>query len=134
MLIILFFISCPIINNITASNVAKTIWETPLPPHTEKVEKISSAGKLIGNGNGMQFLGAVLLKSSSSLNELKDYYKNYSENKWSYVVEEQKASEMNGINHNNLCFKTVVENDDYFVVYSWGVGVSPFCEFDLRGH
>ena len=49
-------ISIPLINNHTAYKVEKKLCETPLPEKTELIESISRAGKLTGNGNGMQYL------------------------------------------------------------------------------
>ena len=49
-------IAIPLINNHTAYKVEKKLCETPLPEKTELIESISRAGKLTGNGNGMQYL------------------------------------------------------------------------------
>lgn len=133
-IIVLFFISCPIVNTITASSVAKEIWDIPLPPQTEKIERISKAGKLVGNGNGMQFFGAVLLESQLSFDELKKYYSDYSQNEWSCIVDKQNSNEIDEIEHGKLNFDSSVDTSRSFIVYSWGNGVFPFCEFDLRGH
>ena len=48
----------------------KELCETPLPEKTELIESISRAGKLTGNGNGMQYFGAILIRSDLSLEEL----------------------------------------------------------------
>lgn len=50
-------ISIPLINNHSAHKVEKTLCETPLPEKTELIESLSRAGKLTGNGNGMQYFG-----------------------------------------------------------------------------
>lgn len=133
-LIIGFFIACPIVNDITANAVAKDIWSLPTPADTIKVEKVSEAGKLVGSGNGMQFFGAVLIKSNLEIDKLKEFYSTYSENEWSYVVEKQNQSEIQMIEHAKLSFSSEVESDGFYIVYSWGNGISPFCEFDIRGH
>ena len=67
-------ISIPLINNHTAYKVEKKLCETPLPEKTELIESISRAGKLTGNGNGMQYFGAILIRSDLSLEELDAYY------------------------------------------------------------
>ena len=131
---LVFLIVCPAVNDMTAYSVSQTVWETPLPPGTVKIEKASMAGKLVGSGNGMQYFGAILIKSDTSLDDLKKYYAEYSQNEWSYLVEEQSTKEVNEIEHGTLSFKTDPEEDGYYIVYSWGEGVKPFCEFDLRGH
>lgn len=69
-LILAAFVSVPVYNNYCAYNVEKMLCETPLPEQTELIEAISKAGKLTGNGNGMQYFGAILIKSELSLEEL----------------------------------------------------------------
>ena len=73
-LILAAFVSVPVYNNYCAYNVEKMLCETPLPEQTELIEAISQAGKLTGNGNGMQYFGAILIKSELSLEELDAYY------------------------------------------------------------
>lgn len=60
-------ISISFINNNIAYKVEKELCETPLPEKTELIESISRAGKLTGNGNGMQYFGAILIQSELSL-------------------------------------------------------------------
>ena len=67
-------ISIPLINNHTAYKVEKALCEIPLPEETELIESLSQAGKLTGNGNGMQYFGAILIRSDLSLEELDAYY------------------------------------------------------------
>ena len=95
---------------------------------------ISRAGKFTGNGNGMQYFGAMLIKSDLSLAELDEYYSAYRENEWDYVVEVQDSREIECIEHSHIWFSTDVEpSENYYIVYSWGSGVSLFSDFDVRG-
>ena len=59
--IILFLSLCPVINDISAKHIIAEIKSVPLPKDTQIIESFSQAGKLVGNGNGMQFFGAVLI-------------------------------------------------------------------------
>ncbi len=70
----LFLLLVPFINDCIAKQIEEKLCETPLPVDTEIVDSVSMAGKLAGNGNGMQYFGAVLLKSELSLEELDSYY------------------------------------------------------------
>lgn len=133
-LIILFLISCPIINNVFAKRVASDIESVPLPPNTQMAEKFSKAGKLTGNGNGMQFFGAVLIESQLSSEELNKYYSSYRKTEWDYIVAVQDTQNIDEIEHGDYSFETDVSNGQFYIVYSWGDGVSPFQYFDLRGH
>ena len=55
-------VSIPLINNHTAYKVEKALCEIPPPEETELIESLSQAGKLTGNGNGMQYFGAILIE------------------------------------------------------------------------
>ena len=91
--IILF--SIPIVNNIHAENVKKDLLKIPLPEKTELIDSISIAEKLVGNGNGMQYFGAILIKSELSLDDLDRYYSQHRNNDWSYQVEVQTDKNIN---------------------------------------
>lgn len=134
-LVLLFAVSVPIVNNITAANVAGDLEDIPLPENTELVESISAAGKFVGNGNGMQYFGAVLIKSNLMLDELKSYYSPYRENDYTCVVEKQESREIAVIEHGSLAFESELSQDEnYYIVYSWGDGIDLFADLDLRGH
>ena len=68
---ILFLISIPMENDHIAKQTMTELAQVPMPEQTECIEKVSTAGKLSGNGNGMQYLGALLVKSDLSLKDLK---------------------------------------------------------------
>ena len=124
----------PIINNNMAEKTADELVDLPLPNNTEFIESIYKAGKLVGNGNGMQYFGAILIKSELSLDELKEYYLEFADNEWKCIVENQTDTEVEIIEHTNLTFKTDIEGNDYYIVYSWGDNNTIFHELDIRGH
>lgn len=127
-------ISIPLINNHTAYKVEKELCETPLPEKTELIESISRAGKLTGNGNGMQYFGAILIQSELSLKELDDYYSDYRSNEWEYLVKIQEGQSIEGIDHGTLQFAEEIKDRGYYIVYSWGSENSLLDELDIRGH
>ena len=127
-------ISIPLINNHTAYKVEKKLCETPLPEKTELIESISRAGKLTGNGNGMQYFGAILIRSDLSLEELDAYYSGYRSNEWECLVETQEGQSIEVIEHKALQFSEEIEDGGYCIVYSWGSGNSLLKELDIRGH
>ena len=134
-LLIAFGISVPIINNHSAKTIEVRLAQISLPENTEYIESVSAAGKLTGNGNGMQYFGAVLLNSGLSLEELEHYYAIYSENEWDCLVEIQEEQKIEMIENETLAFETSLSPDEqYYIVYSWGEGVSPFSELDIRGN
>ena len=127
-------ISIPLINNHAAYKVEKALCEIPLPEETELIESLSQAGKLTGNGNGMQYFGAILIKSELSLEELDAYYSDYRRNEWEYLVEIQEGQSIDVIEHGELQFSKEIKGSGYYIVYSWGSGNSLLKELDIRGH
>ena len=127
-------ISISFINNNIAYKVEKELCETPLPEKTELIESISRAGKLTGNGNGMQYFGAILIRSDLSLEELDAYYSGYRSNEWECLVETQEGQSIEVIDHETLPFSEEIKGSGYYIVYSWGSGKSLLEELDIRGH
>ena len=127
-------ISIPLINNHTAYKVEKALCEIPLPEETELIESLSQAGKLTGNGNGMQYFGAILIRSDLSLEELDAYYSGYRSNEWECLVETQEGQSIEVIDHETLQFSEEIKGSGYYILYSWGSGNSLLEELDIRGH
>lgn len=127
-----FIVSVPLVNDFTAKNVEKNLIEIALPDQTEMVESISKAGKLVGNGNGMQYFGAILIRSEKTLDELSDYY---SQKLAGVVVKEQKSQIIECVEHAQLSFTTsITDTEKYYIVYLFGSGIAPFSELDIRGY
>ena len=127
-------IAAPIINDSIAKKTANELVDLPLPNSTEFIESIYKAGKLVGNGNGMQYFGAILIKSELSLDELKEYYLAFADSEWEFIVENQVNTDVRTIEHAKLTFKTDIDGNNYYIVYSWGNNNTIFHEFDIRGH
>lgn len=118
-----------VVNDNTAADVASQLEALPLPEETEFVESLSKAGKLVGNGNGMQYYGAMLITSQMSLEELKNYYSQYN-----CSVFIQETSNIDRL-HGTVGFKTEPFPDNAYMVEMWGKSPSWFfAEFDIRGH
>lgn len=133
-IIIIVTVSVPIINNYYAYRIEMQLCETPLPEETEIIDSVSKAGKLVGNGNGMQYFGGILIKSSLSLETLREYYSGFKKDEWSYIVEHQEGPSVDWIENGTISFSKAVEGDNYYIVYSWGTGNSLLSEIDFRGH
>lgn len=115
----------------------KELLNTKLPNNTNIVDSISVAGKLTGNGNGMQYFGAILLKTDLSKEELEEHYNQYRNDKYSFLVSKQNTNKVEMIEHGSYKFEKYNENDKekYFIIYSWGSPKNDFLmELDLRGH
>lgn len=119
-----------VVNDDTAAGIERELVSLPLPEKTVFVESLSKAGKLSGNGNGMQYLGVMLITSELSLEQLKAYYGQYDD----CYVYEQEASEIERL-HGSLSFKTGPVPENAYMVEMWGDSPSWFfSEFDIRGH
>lgn len=129
-----FLIAAPIVNDHMAKKTAKELADLPLPNNTELLESVYKAGKLVGNGNGMQYFGAILIKSGLSLEELQEYYSEFADSEWQCIVENQIDTEIRILEHTRLTFETDIEGDHYYIVYSWGENHTIYHELDLRGH
>ncbi len=134
--IFVLLIATPFVNDHVAKKTLEELVELPLPENTEYIESVCNAGKIIGCGNGMQYFGAILIKSELSQEELEAYYSNYAEHDWECVVGNQVGSNIcvDGGQPVPLSFATDVEGDDYFIVYSWGSNDTIFDDLDIRGH
>ncbi|MBQ8954665.1 MAG: hypothetical protein IJ048_11160 [Clostridia bacterium] len=63
------------VNNVIAGNLERQLRDCPLPPDTRLVDSASIAGRIYGNGNGMQWHGYLLLESDLSADELTEWYR-----------------------------------------------------------
>lgn len=131
-LLLFFAVVVPIVNNAIALGVEKDLKKLSLPEKTELVESTSLAGKMIGNGNGMQYLGAILIKSDLSLDALQAYYADYDG-----TVEPQLNADVRVAMNKELSFRHAEYGVGYYVVYRWGDApdwIQDWLDTDLRGH
>lgn len=117
-------------NDRIADGVEQELRQLELPEGTELVESVSIAGKLAGNGNGMQYYGALLIKSEMSEEELQAYFDSAYEG---LTVSKQESDAV--FSHR---YEQFDGGDDLYTVSAWGSGKSGFLQvllnFDLRGH
>lgn len=130
----LIVFSIPVMNEYSAWSIEQKLCDTPLPKKTKLVDSVSATGKLVGNGNGMQYFGGILIESDLELQELEEYYSNFREDEWEYIVEIQNGEAIQVLEHKNLSFEKNIEGEKYYIVYSWGDNVNPLSDWDLRGH
>ena len=129
-----------ITNNCIADKIEKDLAKYQLPSDTELVDSISAAGKMSGNGNGMQYMGAILVKSKLSAEELKEYY----DSDFDYIQVRKQESKTLGFDLISYSFSKFPKAQDgtYYSVICWdsnreelvGECLSDFLDFDIRGH
>ena len=129
---LLFIFSIPFINDAIAESVAQGLERLPLPNDTETVESLSIAGTVVGNGNGMQYFGVILVKSSLSLDELREHYGRCA-GREVYVCE-QRGNRIEVLDSPITFESELTDGEKYYAVYSFGSAPYPFVQFDLRGH
>lgn len=134
-ILFLFIISRPI-NDKVAYNIVKELKQLPLPENTTVVEEKAIADRLCGNGDGVQYFGALLLKSELSLEDLEAYYSQFGGGMYSNIVEHQydktiKQDEL--ALHQENAFNTSIDDENYYILYTWGNYDSIFTYLDPRG-
>lgn len=127
-------IATPKINDLTAAKISTALESLPLPEDTEYIDSVSKAAKLVGNGNGMQYLGAILIKSDLTEEELNAFYTPYRKGEFDCLVRKQPTPQIDFVEHDTVTFKTTFKRDEnYYIVYTWGNGIEPFASIDIRG-
>lgn len=61
-------------NDSIARSMEEKLLSYPLPPQTELLDSKAIAGKLTGNGNGMQYRAMLLVSGSLTEDELQNHY------------------------------------------------------------
>ena len=121
-LFILLIIGLPLyivlMNNEIANRTTEELANIQLPENTQMVDNISIAGKVSGNGNGMQYFGAVLLKTDLSEEELDTYYQQYRGNSSKFLIKKQETEKIEVIDKPGYYFQTFNEEDKekYYII------------------
>lgn len=137
-IILIFLISISIIvsNDNISKKVEKELKSIPLPSNSKLMDSISISGKLTGNGNGMQYFGAILIKTQLNEEDLEKYYKEYRNGKWDCLIKKQTSNEIDVIEHGTYLFKNFdsKESLNYYMIYSWGNSENELFNLDIRGN
>lgn len=126
-------IAVSLVNDAAARRIEAQLLELQLPDGAALVDSMSQAGKLVGNGNGMQYLGALLISSDDDREELQQFYEGIG-GAAGLEITVVPAEEVQGF-HGVDGFLADPGAVGTFVVEAWGDGPGWFFEdFDLRGH
>lgn len=71
---IILYVAIVITNNCIADKIEKDLIKYDLPANTVLVDSISAAGKLMGSGNGMQYMGSILVSSDLTEQDISSHY------------------------------------------------------------
>ncbi len=137
---VISFIGITVANDCIAAKVEKELTSYPLPDKTVLVDSLSVAGKLTGNGNGMQYMGAVLITSELDQQTILEHY----QNEFDYVEVHRQISEtINSLHPDSVTFKRFDHDNDTpsYSVICWGSrsdyvsnDIAWILDFDIRGH
>ena len=135
-------VSIMLANDIIANKPEKELLNFTLPERTQLVESNSVAGKLYGNGNGMQYIGQLLVVSELSAEAL---YAHYSEiDEWIVVIRQESPviyeyfpkQEFKNFDStkNNYMIELVRFNPETLNSYSFENFLWKLLDWDIRGH
>ena len=137
---ILLYTGIVIANNCIADSIEKDLRAIELPENTRLVESVSIAGKVLGNGNGMQYIGVILVESDMSPEELEEYYMTHGKSVGEYIsVRKQDGQEWLGVH----TFKHFDADGNYYAIDCMKANMSHYIDsgfiwelldLDLRGH
>lgn len=136
---VLCYAGITLTNNYLAQRIEKELAAHQLPEGTALVDSLSAAGKLVGNGNGMQYMGSILVESELSREELLSHYSS----RFEYIeVREQSTANLDFINAGHCRFDGFSEGKTCYSVTCWdsnreklvGSFIGSLLDMDIRGH
>ncbi len=135
--ILLVFVIAPGINAINLSGLVNDFLdEISEHSQTPVCETKSVYGKLNGNGNGIQYFGACLVKAESA--EALEAVASELEQKFEYVgfwQQEDDDIESKYLEHRSLEYDThISDGEKYFTICFFNSQHPNSCHFDLAGH
>ena len=142
-MIVLSYVVIHVVNDHIAKKMERQLLECLLPPDSEIIDSASVAGKMQGNGNGMQWFGIMLIKSEMNETELSKWYKsrvNMEKTDDEIYVKKQETAEIFG--YGNYYFQNYSGEDHCYQIRLFrnipvGFEASIWEELlncDLRGH
>lgn len=136
LLVLALPISVTLVNDAAARDVEKELLALPVPEGAEVVESTSQAGKIVGSGNGMQCIGALLVRSDEGIGAVSGQYATVSEHiDLDVAVVASAGIERQGFHGADGFLSQPRPGGDLYVVYAFGEGPGAFFEsLDPRGH
>ena len=140
LLAVLLYAGIVVSNNRIAEGLRQQVDGWPLPPDTERVESVAVAGKMDGNGNGMQYFGGALLHSRLDEAALRAWYEPRLSDGESLRVARQDSPLL--FECDKRCFQDFEDDGRYWVVMlcrynSVDAEETPWdalLNLDIRGH
>lgn len=129
-------------NDLIARAFEKELLSCPLPPATQIIESTSVAGKMIGNGNGMQWFGILLVKSDLDETQLSEWYHQAMDRDGSATIDVFKQDSPYVFAYDSILFRNSTVFDSCYQIRladGMAAGAEPsflhsLLNIDLRGH
>ena len=138
-------IALPCYNNLKLNKFARQLFDLELPQGSSVIEGKKICGKLNGNGNSMDYLACLLIKSDKTKAELDDFLSHLSFHCVEYQEKECTEKEVVKVDgetlqskyleHQTMTFESLVDETnfcDYYALVIYDGGYSS--DFDIRGH
>lgn len=132
-------------NDLKLNKFARQLFDLELPQGSSVVEEKKICGKLNGNGNSMDYLACLLIKSNKSKQELDDYLNNLTfhcvENQEKECTEKEVVKvdgeilQSKYLEHETIMFESLEDEmnfSNYYALVIYDGGYSS--DFDIRGH
>lgn len=140
--IILFHVTIYVVNNHIAKTLERKLLSCQLPPNSILIDTASVAGKMMGNGNGMQWFGIILIKSDMSEDMLSEWYNSHVDIEDTDMIYVFKQETPAVFEYGNHYFSNFPNEDDCYQIQlfrSSAVGAESsvwesLLNSDLRGH
>lgn len=143
--ILSLFLVVPIYNNFQLSRFSRQLWDLEFPQGIVVLEEDKENGKLNGNGNSMDYLACVLVKSEKPQDELEEFLES---KKFHRVRDHEKECrdkevvkvesdnlQSKYLEHETITFESLSDETEFqgyyaLIIYDGGYDSS----FDIRGH
>ncbi len=119
------------VNNASAQQLEARLQEIPLPPDTKLVDSGWAAQRLAAAGNGMQYAGALLIRSELGLADLEAFYDVHGSDGYVIATNDERLGRV------SLIFDAdhdLAQPDLFMIVSSDEPKGGSIRQLDLRGH
>lgn len=134
--LLLIGVAVPMINNAIAYGIEKDLRALPLPDGAQLIVSGSAAQRYSDTGNGIEYLGALLLRTDMTREELAAFYAPYVTALETCTVVPADGRQVLG--REVFSAKAEGAGDGCFVVYTLksasGLPLRSLLETDIRGH
>ncbi len=132
------YVGIVITNNCVANRIETKLVKYQLPANTTLVDSLSVAGKMVGCGNGMQYMGCLLVESDLTGEELQAHYSTEFDDIEVHLQETAYLEFIESANYSKCSFETFSpqQGKTYYAIacFNTSGNLPDILDFDIRGH